>query len=93
MTDTERACRDRWENILSIRECGMERENSDYINGLLGELESYYHAGLMPDDVRADYEMGRVERNCPHCGEAFANTTECPACGHGPKRERRGETR
>jgi len=54
----EDACRDRWQSLeTTIYYIQLGRKDLDkYLAGLLKELASYYEAGIMPADVKTEYE-------------------------------------
>lgn len=64
MSQIEQACRDRW---LSLKSClnliRLKRENGldiqsdkEYATRVLSELEMFYDADLMPQEIRMEYE-------------------------------------
>lgn len=57
---SEAVCRDRWENIKAIVELDLVEEKAGYIAELVEILESFYHAGIMPDDIVPEYERFRA---------------------------------
>jgi hypothetical protein len=54
------ACRDRWlelNNIIDFLRIGGDPNLGNEIPRLMSELRSYYDAGMMPEDVRLQYEQ------------------------------------